>query len=195
IKMRTIATSTLGLILFAMATRAQESNSTCFSLKGSTTCPAFQNFYISLTGNESRYPFLANVTDISSFDTALTEYVNSANLYLSPLGCTNRAIVPTTIPYARYSFSYMCATLIQDSLYSLPCNYQHNLSPPPLCQSTCLDYMASVESITNNIDMCPNQIEQDSQFENLNSSCIYWSGLNGTYNCIIGLANEPDNCG
>ncbi|CEG75651.1 hypothetical protein RMATCC62417_10660 [Rhizopus microsporus] len=30
---------------------------------------------------------------------------------------------------------------------------------------------------------------------NLNSSCLYWSGLNGTYNCILGEANEPNNCG
>ncbi|KAI8643552.1 hypothetical protein BD408DRAFT_414760 [Parasitella parasitica] len=180
------------LLLFAATSLAQEGDSlSCLSLKGSTACGAFQTFYIST----SRYQFLANVTDVSSFDTALRNYVKSPDLYLSSLGCTNKAENTSTIPYARYSLSYMCATLIQDTSYSLPCNYQYNLSPPPLCQSTCFDYTASVKEITGNIDVCPNQVEQSSQLENLNSSCIYWSGLNGTYNCIIGVANEPDNCG
>ncbi|KAI8378358.1 hypothetical protein BD560DRAFT_390149 [Blakeslea trispora] len=193
--MRTITTS-LGLVVFAIVSNAQDTSTTCFSLNGSTACPAFQNFYISITGNQNRYPFLTNVTDIQSFDSALIHYAHSSDLYLAPLGCSNnKAIASTSIPYARYSLTYMCATLIQDSISSLPCNYQHNLNPPPLCQTTCFDYVANLDSITsNNLNMCPNQIERADQVLNLNSSCQYWTGLNGTYNCIIGLANEPE-CG
>ncbi|KAI8329768.1 hypothetical protein EDC96DRAFT_529105 [Choanephora cucurbitarum] len=195
--MRTFTTS-LGLLLFAIASNAQDIfDLSCFSLSGSTACPAFQSFYISIAGNQNRYPFLTNITDIQSFDSALTRYVHSSDLYLASLGCNyNKAIGSASIPYARYSLSLMCATLIQDSVSSLPCNYQHNLNPPPLCQSTCFEYVASVDSITsNNLNMCPNQLEQAALMPNLNSSCEYWTGLNGTsYNCIIGLANEPE-CG
>ncbi|KAL7316244.1 hypothetical protein PS15m_005368 [Mucor circinelloides] len=180
------------LLLFAASSIAQDDNLNCLSLKGSTTCGAFQSFYISTTG---RYPFLANVTDVASFDAAMRSYVKSSDSYLSTLGCANRAEGLPTIPYARYSLTFMCATIIQDNYYSLPCNYQYNLSPPPLCQSTCFDYTASLQAITGNTEVCPNQQEQHSQLENLNSSCVYWSGLNGTYNCIIGMANEPNNCG
>lgn len=188
--------ATLLLLLFAATSIAQTDDSlTCLSLQGSTTCGAFQSYYISTTGNTSRYPFLANVTDRDSFDTALENYVKSSDMYLSSLGCTNKADNSPTIPYARYSLTFMCATLIQDSLYSLPCNYQYNKSPPALCQSTCFDYTASVQEITGNINMCPNQVEQSERLPNLNSSCVYWSGLNGTYDCINGIANEPNNCG
>ncbi|KAL9548821.1 hypothetical protein MBANPS3_005496 [Mucor bainieri] len=163
------------LLLFAASSIAQDDNLTCLSLKGSTTCGAFQSFYISTTG---RYPFLANVTDVASFDAAMKSYVKSSDSYLSTLGCANRAENLPTIPYARYSLTFLCATIIQDNYYSLPCNYQYNLSPPPLCQSTCFDYTASLQAITGNTEVCPNQQEQHSQLENLNSSCVYWSGLN-----------------
>lgn len=165
----------------------------CLSLQGSVTCPAFSSFFVGL--NQSQYTFLQNVTNVSSFDNALRNYVSSPDLYLSSLGCTNKADTTTTIPYARYSLTYMCAILIQDTTVSLPCNYYYNKNPPPLCQSTCFNYTQSVELITDNTDMCPNQVEQADQLVNLNSSCIYWSGLNGTTSCINGLANEPNNCG
>lgn len=187
-----ILTFTITILLFSAM--AQEESS-CFSLNGSSTCPAFQNFYISIYGNTQQYPFLNNVTDISSFDAALRSYVISPDLYLSNLGCEDKAETSTSIPYARYSLSYICATLIQDSLHSLPCNYQNNRSPPPLCQSTCYDYTASINSFTNNVNMCPNQLQQKNRMAALNSTCQYWSGLNGTDDCIIGMANEPESCG
>ncbi|KAI9357178.1 hypothetical protein BD770DRAFT_410951 [Pilaira anomala] len=168
----------------------------CFSLKDSKTCAAFQSFYISISGNQAQYPFLSNVTDIKSFDEGMKNLMKTASPYYQQLGCNNKATdTATTIPYARYSLSYLCASLIQDSIHSLPCNYQHNLNPPPLCQSTCYDYTSSVQHISSNPDVCPNQAESTSQLLNLNSTCVYWSGLNGTLNCILGKANEPENCG
>lgn len=189
--MKLTKSCTIILLLFS-TTLAQEYP--CFSLRGSKTCAAFQSYYISLVGNQRQYPFLANVTDIDSFDAGMKNLLKTANPYYQMLGCTYNS-PETTIPYARYSLSFLCASLIQDSSYSLPCNYQNNLNPPPLCQSTCNQYMSSVGNITSNTDVCPNQIEQKSQFENFNSRCIYWSGLNGTLNCILGVANEPENCG
>lgn len=181
------------LALLISASHSQDSGGNCFSLNSSQTCPAFQQYYISTSLN-STYPFLSNITNVQSFDSAMLTYVDSSAFYLSKLGCTNKASI-SSIPYARYSLTFLCATLIQDSSYSLPCNYDNGLNPPPLCQSTCFEWTDSVNSITNNVDMCPNQDYQEMSMENLNSSCIYWSGLNGTYNCINGMANEPTNCG
>lgn len=182
-------------IIYTLFSTSLSQDDSCFSLSGSTTCPAFQEYYISLTGLAAKYPFLQQVTDIKTFDAGMQSFVISPQLYLAPLGCANKASVASTIPYARYSLTYMCATLIQDSSYSLPCNYNKSLSPPPLCQRTCFDYTASVEDLTNNTDTCPNILQQRESMINLNSSCVYWSGLNGTYNCILGEANEPKNCG
>lgn len=188
-------TRTFSLLLLLLSTTSAQENQ-CLSLQNSKTCPAFKKFYISLGGNANRYPFLANVTDINSFDDGMKNLMKTANPYYEQLGCSNKASTSTTtIPYARYSLSYLCASLIQDNLYSLPCNYGFGVNPPPLCQSTCFEYTASVEAITTNTDVCLNQAEQSSQLQNLNSTCVYWSGLNGTVDCIPGIANEPDNCG
>ncbi|KAG1344741.1 hypothetical protein G6F62_004377 [Rhizopus arrhizus] len=183
------------LLLLLLLPSPSTQDDSCFSLSGSTTCAAFQDYYISLTGLSTKYPFLKNVTDIKTFDAGLQSFVTSPQLYLTPLGCTDKASVASTIPYARYSKTFLCATLIQDSSYSLPCNYNNSLSPPPLCQQTCFDYMASIESLTNNTDTCPNLVQQRVYMAVLNSTCQYWPGLNGTYNCVIGIANEPNNCG
>lgn len=164
-------------------------NSSCFSLQGSKACPAYSSYYISLTGNEATYPFLANVTDINSFDIALSNYVTSLDVYPYSAGCTSPS---ATIPYARYSKSYLCASLVQDSLYSLPCNYQHSKPPPPLCQSTCYDYTASINDITDNTLLCPTH---DYTVAYLNMTCQIWVGLNGTTSCVLGRANEPEFCG
>ncbi|KAI7907910.1 uncharacterized protein BX663DRAFT_482161 [Cokeromyces recurvatus] len=166
-------------------------NQSCFSLKGSSTCPAYEDYYISLL----EYSFLENVTDIASFDEAMIKHVKSSDFFLIPLGCENKVLKSETIPYARYSLTYLCANLIQDSYYSLPCNYDHKLSPPPLCRQTCFQYMSSVNEITNSVSLCPNQAEKREMILNMNSSCEYWSGLNATFNCVIGIANEPNLCG
>lgn len=193
-KIPTYSTIVLLLLPLLLSPSAAQ-NDSCFSLSGSTTCAAFQDYYISLTGLATQYPFLKKVTDIKTFDAGMQSFVTSPQFYLAPLGCTNKANVASKIPYARYSMTYMCSILIQDSSYSLPCNYNQSLSPPPLCKQTCFDFMASVESLTDNMDTCPNLLQQNNNMANLNSSCEYWSGLNGTNYCVIGVANEPYNCG
>ncbi|KAG1473346.1 hypothetical protein G6F56_001003 [Rhizopus delemar] len=190
--MRFTAYSPIVLLLLLPSTFQDDS---CFALTGTTTCPAFQDYYISLSGLSTRYPFLQNVTDIKTFDAGMQSFVTSPQLYLAPLGCTNKASVASTIPYARYSKTYVCATLIQDSISSLPCNYNHSVNPPSLCQQTCFDYLASVDSLTDTTDTCPNLVQQQNNLANLNSSCEFWSGLNGTDDCILGIANEPSDCG
>lgn len=178
----------------ARPSRAQQVD--CLSLESSTACPAFQNYYIGLAGLATRYPYLANVTDISSFDSSLKAYAFSSSDYLDALGCTGYSNDSST-PYARYSLSRLCAGLVQDTASSLPCNYQNNIAPAPLCQTTCNDWLASVTQITSDSSKCPNSSQRDNGMANLATQCANWQGYNGTASegCIQGMANEPDNCG
>ncbi|CAO3630706.1 unnamed protein product [Mucor hiemalis] len=192
-----IPKSSILLLLLSTATTttmAQEEYP-CFLLSNSTTCPAYNGYYISLVGNAKRYPFLSNVTDMSSFDAGMQAYVKSPPFYMFPTGCATNLDASKPIPYARYSLSYLCASIIQDSLYSLPCNYQNNLLPKPLCQSTCYGWTTDVDTLTNDTSMCPNQVDKENTIEYLKSTCQYWSGLNATSYCVLGAVNEPNACG
>ncbi|KAI9304708.1 hypothetical protein BJ944DRAFT_288423 [Cunninghamella echinulata] len=168
----------------------------CLSLQNSLACPAFQQFYIS-TGVVDRYPFLPNnITTIQDFDNSLFRYVNSTSNYLLQLGCLSTNYNPL-VPYARYSLTKMCARLIQDPEDSLPCNTNHHLTPPPLCQQTCLDWVESVTAITAQPNVCSHNLQRSEAITNYTIHCHSWQGFNATIddNCISGIANEPENCG
>ncbi|KAL0094059.1 hypothetical protein F4703DRAFT_1730079 [Phycomyces blakesleeanus] len=87
--------------------------------------------------------------------------------------------------------------MIQDSEDSLPCNYQHNLIPPPLCQQTCDDWVDSIKEITNDPAVCSSSLQRNTTLASLSLQCVSWQGFNGTgdTNCVSGIANEPENCG
>lgn len=188
------SSATLALALFTVWSRSIGVHSSCVSLSSSTACPAYSQYYVSLPELSDRYTFLANVTDVESFDKALLDYATSASDYLSPMGCIT---TETPIPYARYSLTRLCAGLIQDPENSLPCNFQHELTPPPLCQTTCEAWLDSVSAITNDTSLCPNTIERNDTLNTLASQCSDWQGYNGTESqyCISGAVNEPKNCG
>ncbi|KAI8997247.1 hypothetical protein BDB01DRAFT_707987, partial [Pilobolus umbonatus] len=193
-KLISIPPSTFLFLLLFIQLSLQQDDSQCLSLAGSTTCFAFQKYYVSLYHIKTRYPTLSNITNLETFDSELLKYVTSTDLYFSSLGCDNKADV-SQIPHARYSLTFMCANIIQNTEYSLPCNYKHDLSPPPLCKQTCFNWVDNVESITQEIAVCPNRQTRQTGLEELTSICQDWSGLNGTENCMLGLANEPSTCG
>lgn len=168
----------------------------CVSLSTSKTCSAFSQFYIGLPGLGRDYPFLLNTTTIEEFDQRLLDYVNSTSSYLFPMGCLSSNFNPT-IPYARYSLTKLCASLIQNPSYSLPCNFDNELQPPPLCQKTCYQWVDSVTRITNNPNVCVPSALRNSTLDAYNDQCKTWEGFNGTIteNCISGIANEPYTCG
>ncbi|KAI8070572.1 uncharacterized protein B0P05DRAFT_550228 [Gilbertella persicaria] len=169
---------------------------TCVSLINSTVCSAFAPFYIGLPGLGQEFPFLLNITTIEEFDRRLLEYVNSTSDYLFPLGCLSSNYNPT-IPYARYSLTRLCAGMIQNPAYSLPCNFNQHLTPPPLCKSTCLAWIKSITDITANPSVCSDSIQRNDSLLNFMDQCDSWEGYNGTIqqNCISGIANEPYSCG
>ncbi|KAI7903147.1 uncharacterized protein BX663DRAFT_507620 [Cokeromyces recurvatus] len=168
----------------------------CVSLLQSNVCSAFSQFYIGLPGLSNEYPFLINITTIEDFDNRLLEYVNSTSNYLFPLGCLSSNYNPI-IPYARYSLTHLCAKLIQNPTYSLPCNFNYGLNPPPLCQQTCYDWVDSVAKITSSPLVCSNSIQRNETLASYTDHCNTWEGFNGTItqNCISGIANEPYSCG
>ncbi|KAI7860321.1 hypothetical protein BDC45DRAFT_99501 [Circinella umbellata] len=180
-------------------TRAQDNNNNninCISLASSKACPAFEQYYVGFPGLANRYSYLANVTDLDSFDQSLLAQVHSTDEYLLPLGCSSKD--NDNVPYARYSLSRLCAGLIQDADDSLPCNFQHNLTPPPLCKTTCDDRVSSIEMITSNEDACSvDTTRRNNTIADLKNQCTSWQGYNGTdsQNCIAGQVNEPNNCG
>ncbi|KAI9313254.1 hypothetical protein BX666DRAFT_2030626 [Dichotomocladium elegans] len=184
------------LVSLALATlwSVQSSRAQCVLLSSSKACPAFSKFYVGLPGLSNRYSFLANATNVDSFDQGLFAYVKTANDYLTPLGCSGPA---DNVPYARYSLSRLCASLIQDATDSLPCNFQNNLTPPPLCQYTCESWVDSVTAISNDSSLCPESSNRADALSDLASQCMYWQGYNGTVSegCIPGSVNEPGNCG
>jgi hypothetical protein len=168
----------------------------CVSLASSVTCSAFSQFYIGLPGLATDYPFLLNTTTIEEFDQRLLAYVNSTSSYLFPLGCLSSNFNPT-IPYARYSLTRLCAAMIQDPAYSLPCNFNNELTPPPLCQTTCYQWVDSVTHITNSPKVCVDSTQKNDTLATFSNQCSTWEGFNGTVseNCISGIANEPYTCG
>ncbi|KAI7883141.1 hypothetical protein K492DRAFT_119650, partial [Lichtheimia hyalospora FSU 10163] len=164
----------------------------CLALSSSEACPAFSQYYVDLTALALRYTFMANVTDVSLFDQSLISHAESSALYMDQLGCSGSS----STPYARYSVSRLCAsyTQIQESL---SCSYQHNVSPPPLCQSTCDAWVNSVSNITNDISTCSDTTTRSNAIASFKAECSNWEGFSGSdaVNCVEGAVNEPENCG
>lgn len=186
------------LAVFFVATwkaQAQSSTTNCLSLSSSEACPAFSQYYIDLASLTSRYTFMANATDVSSFDQSIISYAKTSALYMDQLGCSGSTNDDNT-PYARYSLSRLCARFTQ-SQESLSCSYQHNVSPPPLCQSTCDDWVNSVSNITSDISTCSDTTTRSNAIASLKAECSNWEGFSGSdaVNCVEGAVNEPDNCG
>ncbi|KAI7882658.1 hypothetical protein K492DRAFT_120979, partial [Lichtheimia hyalospora FSU 10163] len=166
----------------------------CLSLEGSKACPAYSRYYVPLINIGDRYPFLANVIDIASFDQALYNYVQSSEYYMDRLGCHSEQ----RVPYARYSLTRLCTMVIHDVPYASPhCNANHAVAPvPPLCQRTCQAWVSSIGQLTNN--RCFNGLVSGGSVMDYEfmEQCMVLPRYNSTAdNCISGQENEPDNCG
>ncbi|KAI8328421.1 hypothetical protein BC941DRAFT_476933 [Chlamydoabsidia padenii] len=209
----TATTTLLLLLLLSPSTLAQSSNMSspisngCLSLSMSKSCYSFRNYYVGVPAL-ARYGLNTMFDTIDAFDQAVDDYTTSTRSYIAQLECYNSTDLAlfnrnstTTFPYARYSKSRFCASLVQDSDSSLPCNYNYSIAPPPLCKSTCLQWLNSVNTTIYDpkSNACPNAFIDppviNSLFQIMSSSCNDWGGLNGTPgSCINGEQNEPDNC-
>ncbi|KAI9315706.1 hypothetical protein BX666DRAFT_1860361 [Dichotomocladium elegans] len=176
----------LGCFIAALLTggaQAQLDDDGCLLLTGSRACRGFAQYYVGITDLAPTYPFISNVTDVSSFDLSLYNYINSTSI-AQQIGCTNDT------QYTRYSLTHLCANLIHESSGSLPCNFKFDLNPPPMCRSTCDDWISGISTVP-----ASDNATCISGLSALRSECD-WPGFNGSVgSCVLGSDNEPDNCG
>ena len=209
----------ISTILVIGVVHGQLDSKGCLLLSSSKACPAFNQYYIGITDQlKSTYSFLSNVTDVTSFDNALSDYFSSTS-YLQQLGCTssnnnndtqqqqnnnnNNEKDNTGAFYPRYSLSRLCALLVHDGTGSLACNFGQSITPMPLCQSTCNEWTDSLENNTISSGATTNEDNNDktvtcssSIYGSYELECSSWPAFSGTSgSCILGSVNEPDNCG
>jgi hypothetical protein len=111
----------------------------CIPLTDSSECHAFNAASIStnsaLTG---LFPFLANVTDTSSFDTQLQQYISNGFIqqrFSDLIGCSSFDSSNSSNYYARYTASVLCNAIVQNSIS--PCGLTGDATRP-LCANTCV---------------------------------------------------------
>lgn len=111
----------------------------CIPLTDSSECRAFNKASIStdstLTG---LFPFLANVTDTSSFDTQLQQYISNGFIqqrYSNLIGCSSFDSSNSSDYYARYTASVLCNAIVQNSISA--CDLTGDATRP-LCANTCV---------------------------------------------------------
>ncbi|THW20215.1 hypothetical protein D6D23_01622 [Aureobasidium pullulans] len=167
----------------------------CIPLTDSSECRAFNTASIStdstLTG---LFPFLANVTDTSSFDTQLQQYISNGFIqqrYSDLIGCSSFDLSNSSDYYARYTSSVLCNAIVQNSISA--CDLTGDATRP-LCANTCAEYAESEQAIAAS-DICgqasSNAISQiRADFTNC---ALPANSLSGS--CIAGVTNEPNNCG
>ncbi|KAI5298283.1 hypothetical protein KEM55_003586, partial [Ascosphaera atra] len=113
-------------------------NAKCIPLKGSTTCPAFENATISTNSTlVGYYPFLQYVDNVKDFDDELNDYIKHdyvTSKYRNILGCEDLNLDNTSALYARYTTSVLCNSIVQNS--KDPCNVS-STDAPPLCADSC----------------------------------------------------------
>lgn len=167
----------------------------CIPLSDSSQCPAFSGASISTDSTLTNlFPFLGTVTDTSSFDSQLQQYIANGFIqqrYADLIGCSSFDAANSSEYYARYTTSVLCNAIVQNSI--TPCALTGDATRP-LCANTCAEYAESEESISVS-DVCgqtsSNAISQiRADFTNC---ALPANSLSGS--CIMGVTNEPDNCG
>ncbi|KAF1996253.1 hypothetical protein P154DRAFT_443671 [Amniculicola lignicola CBS 123094] len=166
----------------------------CVSLQGTTTCPAFANASVS-TSLTGLFPFLSFVSDITTFDNQLRQYIATdyaKQKYQQLLGCSAVNLTNTTDVYARYTATVICNSIVQNSIE--PCSLATDVSRP-LCADSCAQFAISEQEITASPELCGNsgsnaitQIRAD-----FTNCALPARSLSGS--CINAWENEPTECG
>ncbi|KAH0532091.1 hypothetical protein TsFJ059_000829 [Trichoderma semiorbis] len=168
----------------------------CISLKGSTACPAFQA--ASISTNQSlidTFSFLRYVSDRETFDTQLTSFVKTTYLqdkFQSTFGCHNINYTNPSDMYARYTTTVICSSIVQMS--AAGCGVSASNSQP-ICAETCAEYAQSEAYITADTALCGNPNGDLNKLirADFTVCALPEQALSG--GCIVGVDNEPDNCG
>ena len=130
-------------VLYALALTAATLPTTlaqsCIPLTDSTECRAFNTASISTNSALiGLFPFLASVTDTSSFDTQLQQYISNGFIqqrFSDLIGCSSFDPSNSSNYYARYTASVLCNAIVQNSIS--PCGLSGDATRP-LCANTCV---------------------------------------------------------
>ncbi|KAK1988679.1 SH3 domain-containing protein [Colletotrichum cereale] len=190
-------TARVALLSMLSTSAFVSAQSSCVSLQGSTTCPAFQSASISTTGFVAGiFPFLQFVSNRDTFDKQMLSYIDTTYVrekYQTLLGCSSVNLTRPDELYARFTTTVICNAIVQNSIDA--CNLTASNSRP-VCADTCAEYAQGEALLTSDSNLCGtpgnnymNQIRAD--FTN----CALPADSLSSSNCIQGITNERDNCG
>ncbi|RMZ79830.1 hypothetical protein DV737_g3230, partial [Chaetothyriales sp. CBS 132003] len=166
----------------------------CISLAQSTACVAFNSSSISTDSTlVGLFPFLAYVSNVDEFDEELNSYISQdyvSTKYVDLFGCDNVDLSNTSAYYARYTRSFICNSIVQNS--KEPCG---ETSPTPLCADSCALLAQSEYEIVATNSLCSGRDSdyQDQLRADFTNCALPANSLSGS--CISGETNEPENCG
>ncbi|CAK7217319.1 hypothetical protein SEUCBS140593_003172 [Sporothrix eucalyptigena] len=169
--------------------------SDCFSLKGSTRCPAFSSASISPSSASGQYDFLKYVSDLSTFDSELASYIQTTFIqeqFQARIGCQGINLANTSEIYPRYLTSTICSAIVQSSIST--CSLS-SADSQPLCADTCAEFAESELYIVDDSALCANASSDAVKL--IRSDFVTCSSPDSALSseCIAGSTNEPDNCG
>ena len=140
-------------------------------------------------------PFLAFVTSTESFDDQLTQYVSQqyvSTKFTNIFGCDNVNLGNASSYYARYTTSFLCNAIIQNSAYSCRAT---PAQLAPLCADSCGDMAISEEQIVSNTNLCSGRADNYAEQLRADFTNCALPANSITGSCITGAANEPKDCG
>ncbi|KAJ9602686.1 hypothetical protein H2200_012880 [Cladophialophora chaetospira] len=128
------------------------------------------------------------------FDSQITQYVNQQYVqskYVNLFGCDNINLGNTSNYYARYTTSFLCNGIIQNS--RTPCGLSADDSAP-LCADSCAELAVSEEQIVSS-SLCSGRSDAyaDQLRADFTNCALPANSISGS--CISGASNEPDDCG
>ncbi|KAF4587436.1 SH3 domain-containing protein [Ophiocordyceps camponoti-floridani] len=186
----------LAVVAALASLAAAQADGGCVSLRGSKACAAFQSASVSTRSflNQS-YPFLQFVSDSSSLDNELTEYIKTSYVrdkYQNLLGCGGVNLTDPSNMYARFTTTVLCNVLVQQSIG--PCQLSQD-DARPVCADTCADFARSEAFVTADQDLCshPNADLNKLIRADFTTCSLPDGALSGR--CVAGVDNEPENCG
>lgn len=169
---------------------------TCISLKGSTTCPAFESASISINSSSTDFPFLLYVSDRENFDSQLATYVKTTYVekkYEDVFGCGGVDLTNSSDMYARFTTTVLCNAIVQNSISV--CGLSDDQSRP-LCAETCAEYAQSEVYVTSDDGLCSNpRADLVGLIRSDFTICALPEGALDSSTCISGIENESNNCG
>lgn len=146
------------------------------------------------TNNESS-PFLQYVSDVTTFDNQLSQYLGAEYTqlkYVRLFGCHSVDLSNTADYYARYTASFLCNGIVQNSRDA--CGLT-DAAARPLCANACAELARSEETIISSPQLCSlrSSTYADQLRADFTNCALPANSLTGT--CITGVSNEPNNCG